>query len=615
MKRPLHIWLVFAGVVLLALASFAWLSHAVLDLDDAQRRLQAEAEREEKVRLALWRMDSALSLLMAGEDARAPLEYRSFHSPARAWTQDNKEVAGGGFRIPSPLLAVPSTNTRLHFEFIPNRPPTSPQVPPPSMEPLVLELGIPLGNLLAASNQLEVLRRALVTTGKAGTSWSTALIRAANAGATNALPPSERTPFLSQQADTIGNYGNELPGQQAFLNRSEANARQQVFNNGVQTQQRNAYGAPTRSQGGVLAETGILEAVGRVTPVWIGEELFLVRRADFSTGQRIQGVWLDWPSIRSSLLQVVHDLIPAAHLTPVAADTTLDDTHLLASLPLRLDPGPIPGTAGSPWTALRLALWAAWACLAFATAALAVLLSGILALSERRAEFVSAVTHELRTPLTTFRLYSEMLADGMVPEGEPRQRYLATLCAEASRLGHLVENVLAYAKLERGNGHQRREKLPLSALIDRVLPRLTERASLAGMKLRVDLDPSLASRPVEVDVGVVEQILFNLVDNASKYGLPESGEPCIHLEALPEKGKFALLRVRDEGHGISPDVVGRLFEPFHRSAEKAAGSAPGVGLGLALCRKLSRSLGGDLRQDRSVPHGAAFVLSLPHAVA
>ena len=614
MKRPLHIWLVFAGVVLLALASFAWLSRAVLDLDDAQRRQRAEAEQEEKVRLALWRMDSALALLVAGEDARAPLEYRSFHSPARAWTHDNKDVAAGEFRIPSPLLAVPSTNTRLHFEFTPNRPPTSPQVPPPQMEPLVLDLGVPPGNLLAASNQLDVLRRALIPAGKAGASWSTVLIQAAENGVTNSPPPSESTPMISQQADSIGNYGNELPGQQALLNRGEANARQQVFNNGVQAQQRNAYGAMPRSQGGVLAEPGILQAVGRVTPVWIGEELFLVRRADFSNGQRIQGVWLDWPAIRSSLLQVVQDLTPAAHLTPVTATTSADDARLLASLPLRLDPGPIHATTGSPWTALRLALLAAWVCLAFATAALAVLLQGILSLSERRAEFVSAVTHELRTPLTTFRLYSEMLADGMVPEGEPRQRYLATLCAEASRLGHLVENVLAYAKLERGNGRQRREKLPLAALVDRVLPRLTERASLAGMKLQVDLDPSLASRPVEVDVGVVEQILFNLVDNASKYGLPESGEPCIHLEALPEKGKFALLRVRDEGRGISADVAGRLFEPFHRSAEKAAGSAPGVGLGLALCRKLSRSLGGDLLQDRSVPHGAAFVLSLPRAV-
>lgn len=157
----------------------------------------------------------------------------------------------------------------------------------------------------------------------------------------------------------------------------------------------------------------------------------------------------------------------------------------------------------------------------------------------------------------------------------------------------------------------RLESLPLAALVDRVLPRLVERASLAGMPLQVNLDPTTAAQRVTVDVGVVEQILFNLVDNAAKYGMRESGEGCIHLEALPERGKFALLRVRDDGRGISPDVVDRLFEPFHRSAEKAAGSSPGVGLGLSLCRKLSRSLGGDLRVDRSVAMGAAFVLSLP----
>jgi signal transduction histidine kinase len=291
----------------------------------------------------------------------------------------------------------------------------------------------------------------------------------------------------------------------------------------------------------------------------------------------------------------------------------VDDPRRLATVPLRLDPGSVAATPGSPWTALRMALCAAWGGLLVAAGALAVTLHGVLALSERRAEFVSAVTHELRTPLTTFRLYSEMLADGMVPDEEQRKRYLTTLCAESSRLGHLVENVLAYARLERGGSQYRRETLTLEALVQRVSPRLKERAELAGMRFVVEVAASLATQTVTVDPGVVEQILFNLVDNAAKYGLGESSTGGLRLEALPESGKFVGLRVRDEGRGISPDVVGRLFEPFHRSAEKAARSAPGVGLGLALSRKLSRSLGGDLRQDRSVPSGTAFVLSLATA--
>jgi len=108
----------------------------------------------------------------------------------------------------------------------------------------------------------------------------------------------------------------------------------------------------------------------------------------------------------------------------------------------------------------------------------------------------------------------------------------------------------------------------------------------------------------------VEQILFNLVDNACKYAAPGAAEKIIHLDALPG-GKFAMLRVRDHGQGISEQGARTLFQPFSKSAHEAAHSAPGVGLGLALCRRLSRSMGGDLRLDRLVKGGACFVLTLP----
>jgi signal transduction histidine kinase len=616
MKRPLHIWSVFAAVLLLAVALFGWLSMAVLRLDDAQRQQLAEAEREEKVRLALWRMDSALAVLVATEDARSPLEYQAFHSPPRAWAPDKTMVPAGRFLLPSPLMTAASTNTRLHFEFGADRMPVSPQVPPPSFRPLALDEGLSVESLLQASNQLAVVAGKLRQLKPTGTEspWTEALSRAAEAGVTNAVSPAGPAGSTPWVASGLGNYANELPEQQQFLNRSEATARQSVLNN-IQVQQRNGYGFNDRSlsQQGSASDDGVPVSVGRVSPVWMGDDLFLARRVDFAANHRIQAVWLDGQAIRGGLLASVADLVPGARLMAVEPGAPVDDPRRLATVPLRLDPGSVAATPGSPWTALRMALWAAWGGLLVAAGALAVTLHGVLALSERRAEFVSAVTHELRTPLTTFRLYSEMLADGMVPDEEQRKRYLTTLCAESSRLGHLVENVLAYARLERGGSQYRRETLTLEALVQRVSPRLKERAELAGMRFVVEVAASLATQMVTVDPGVVEQILFNLVDNAAKYGLGESSPGCLRLEALPESGKFVGLRVRDEGRGISPDVVGRLFEPFHRSAEKAAGSAPGVGLGLALSRKLSRSLGGDLRQDRSVPSGTAFVLSLATA--
>lgn len=249
----------------------------------------------------------------------------------------------------------------------------------------------------------------------------------------------------------------------------------------------------------------------------------------------------------------------------------------------------------------------AWACLALAAAAVALMLHGALALSERRGTFVSAVTHELRTPLTTFRLYTEMLDEGMVAEAGARREYLKTLRAEADRLGHLVENVLAFARLEHGRAADRREVVTAAELLDRLAPGLALRARQAGKPLVVE--PAGARGRLRVDPSAVEQILANLIDNAVKYA-GEAPDARIHLGAAPA-GRCLALSVRDHGPGLPPRAVRRLFRPFSKSAHDAAHSAPGVGLGLALSRRLARALGGDLRLGENGPLGACFVLTLP----
>ncbi len=145
-------------------------------------------------------------------------------------------------------------------------------------------------------------------------------------------------------------------------------------------------------------------------------------------------------------------------------------------------------------------------------------------------------------------------------------------------------------------------------------PRLLQRVEQVGLRFVVDSEKAALRTVVHVDVSAVEQIIFNLVDNACKYAAPGATEKIIHLEALPN-GKFAMLRVRDHGQGITRQEAKKLFRPFSKSAHEAAHSAPGVGLGLALCRRLSRSLGGDLRLDESVKNGACFELRLPIAAA
>ena len=303
------------------------------------------------------------------------------------------------------------------------------------------------------------------------------------------------------------------------------------------------------------------------------------------------------------------DLLPDAELEPVTSASPGEDTRILAALPVRLIPGEVPVAAADPASPRRTSLLIAWACVLLSAVAVAVLLSGTISLSERRAAFASAVTHEMRTPLTTFRMYTEMLVKGMVPDEAKRQRYLTTLSVEAQRLGHLVENVLAYARLERSRGDRHLEDQTLQELIDRAKKRLDDRARQAGMNLIIEAEPPVLETRVRVVATAVEQILFNLVDNACKYAASEA-DPNIHLEVAHSKNS-AVLRVRDGGPGISKADARRLFRPFSKSAREAADSAPGVGLGLALSRRLARDMGGDLYFAQGATKGACFVLALP----
>jgi signal transduction histidine kinase len=326
----------------------------------------------------------------------------------------------------------------------------------------------------------------------------------------------------------------------------------------------------------------------------------------------VQGCWLDWPRLQRELRASVADLLPQAELQPADAAPSPDDERRLAALPIRLVPGPTAEVPNDDTpTPSRWSLIGAWVSVVVAAVSVAALLAGVMTLSERRRIFVSAVTHELRTPLTTFRLYTEMMDTGMVSGEEKRREYVSRLRAEAERLGHLVENVLFYARLEGGRAGAMREKVDLRGFLRELSDRLRERAQRAGMELVIDEDEGIGAVDARIDRSAVEQILLNLVDNACKYAASAT-LPRIEIR-LGRRADRAVIRVRDHGPGISKADRRRLFRPFSKSDREAATSAPGVGLGLALSRRLARAQGGDLRVDDSVTDGAAFLLTLPAA--
>lgn len=579
MKRPLGIWLAFGFCLALAALAMARLGGMALELERAEARMRRQAALDENLQLALWRMDSALAPLIAEEGTRPYYTYTAFYPAERAYTHMFEVVEKGDVLVASPLLTYASPRVRLHFQFGPAGRLTSPQVPDGNMRDLAESRFIPSERLEGSARRLDDLRRLV--------SQPAMDLACASENASSATSSALMAPFPPwPDAGTV----TQSRGTTEYAMR---------MRNALKAQSANLEPLPPFVTADPIAQ-------GPIQAAWIGEALVLGRRVRVGEATFLQGCWLDWPALRTELLANVSDLLPNASLEPIR---TVDDTptRRLAALPARLVIAPAPAAADPTWSPARLSLWIAWGGLAVAAVAVALLLAGAVSLSERRGTFVSAVTHELRTPLTTFRLYTEMLSEGMIGDPEARGAYLRTLRAEADRLAHLVENVLSFARLERGRSIDRRDHLAAGNLVDRVQPSLAAGADRGEMDLVIG-DP-IPVVWLSTDASVVEQILVNLVDNAAKYARGAEDRR-IHLD-LEADGMRLSLSVRDHGPGLPRRAVRRLFRPFSKSALDAAQSAPGVGLGLALSRRLARALGGDLRLQRNGPDGARFVLTLP----
>ncbi len=358
---------------------------------------------------------------------------------------------------------------------------------------------------------------------------------------------------------------------------------------------------------------------GALQPVWEADGAVLAfgRRLEHEGRASYQVFRFDWPPLAELLLSVTRDLFPAARLEPVEPDDDSDDEprgDRLATLPAHLVV-PAPTLVVGSDRPLALTLLGAWLLALLAAGSAALALRASLADAARQRRFTTAVTHELRTPLTTFRLYGEMLARGMVPAGREGE-YLQTIEQEAARLGTLVENVLAYARLEQGHARLARERQRLDALVERHRAALERRCQQAGTALEVDLG-ALGEVQLDTDAEGVGLVLSNLVDNACKYGAPPGGHSAAQPLRLTARltGERVALLLEDPGVGIPPELARAIFRPFERGLRDESDPAPGVGLGLALARDVARALGGDLVLEPAPARGARFALWLARAGA
>ncbi len=575
-------WIAFALCVLLVIDVFVWISIQTLRLERLEHEARTRAQLNERVRLALWRMDSTIAPIVAAEAARPPSHYRAFFDPLREWSPEAVEP-GRELRA-SPLLVDPPRLIRLHYEVRPNGSIASPQVPEGAFADLAL--------------------REHLTTPRAITRARLRLIELEQLLADR--PGTARTPAPVQTPDESPG----LPDEGA-----DFEARRQVFEEAVSVAESVPKAVPgkseqpsaarlalsDRSDGPFRARDTAAQIVQTLfAPRWVQSpssgsmELLFERTIRVGDARFVQGFWVDWPALRAELLSRVVDLLPQGDLVPAP----VGGQRLLAAIPASLVPSSLPAPSAPLLTPARQTLLVSWIAVLVAIGAIALVLRAATRLSDRRGRFVAAVTHELRTPITTFRLYSDLLAADTLDDAK-RRVYVERLREQTTRLSRIVESVLAYARLDR----RRIRAVPVRT--EEIIERIC-RASPERPEVRMDAGASDAMALCDLDA--VERIILNLLDNARKYA---PGAP-LWVE-IGADAQTVSVRVRDLGPGVAPDHARRIFGAFERGMHAGSSDAPGLGLGLSLARELARAMGGELRLVPVDGPGACFELVLRRA--
>ncbi|GAC1352887.1 MAG: hypothetical protein NVSMB1_20330 [Polyangiales bacterium] len=217
-------------------------------------------------------------------------------------------------------------------------------------------------------------------------------------------------------------------------------------------------------------------------------------------------------------------------------------------------------------------------------------------LNAARADFIANVSHELKTPLSLVRMFGELLMSERVANDEKRKQYLSIIVRESERLTALIENVLDFARVERGQAAYDFAHTDLAAVVGRAVEACRYRAETEGFTLEVALATDLPE--ARIDERALQLVVINLVENAIKYA---PGTEWVRIELARDgtinDSEAIAIRVIDRGPGIDHDERIRIFERFYRGKAAAGRQIRGSGIGLALVQHIAESHGGEVRVE------------------
>ena len=226
--------------------------------------------------------------------------------------------------------------------------------------------------------------------------------------------------------------------------------------------------------------------------------------------------------------------------------------------------------------------------------------------NQLKSDFISNVTHELKTPLSLIRMFGELLALGRTTNRDTAREYAEIITRESDRLSRLIDNVLDFARMERGKTAYQFHEGDLSTVVERAVDLVRYRADQGGRELRTEIEPDLPRTNLDEDAMTLA--LLNLLENAMKYGVGEGAEI---LVSLASDGDRLTLRVADRGAGIPPEERGRIFDRFFRGKDARSRSTRGSGIGLSLVKHIVEAHRGKVTVDSTLGKGTCFEVTLP----
>jgi signal transduction histidine kinase len=241
-----------------------------------------------------------------------------------------------------------------------------------------------------------------------------------------------------------------------------------------------------------------------------------------------------------------------------------------------------------------------------ATAELKAANAQLQELDRLKDDFISTVSHELRTPLTSVRSLSEILHTNPNIDSDQIEKFTGIIIKESDRLIRLISQVLDYEKIESAQITWSVTSLNLAEVIEDAVTSTRQLIDDKNIDLNLDIEPYIPT--VSGDRDRLVQVMVNLISNAVKFCQVDRGHITVHLQA---KADQLLVQIKDNGIGIKPENINRIFEPFHQVKNPTRGRPMGTGIGLTITKRIIDFHHGRIWAESTPGKGATFSFTLP----